>query len=561
MRTKWGLVIVLILYNLILIPKSNIVCAQHGPKYWVQFADKSNSSNSINKPLEYLSSRAIQRRIKNNIEITVEDLPISKIYSDSLSRIGVKVLYSSKWFNSVTIETNNDLQIETIKKLSFVKNIEKTADPLAYKKAAIIDKNNLPLNGFSTISDSSYYGNAYKQISVENGVFLHKSGFRGKGVIIAIIDAGFYQADQFSSLDSARQQGHILGTRDFVEPGNNVYNAHLHGAEVLSSIAGLQPGTLVGTAPDASFWLLRSEDAKSEYPVEEDNWVPAAELADSAGADVINTSLGYTEFSDSIFNHRYSDLNGETSRNSIAASIAASKGIIVVVSAGNDGNKSWHFIGTPADAKNILAVGAINSDRGIANFSSFGPTSDGRIKPDITALGVDATVQSAPDKFGTVSGTSLSSPLISGLTACLVQAFPNETSSNIIDAIKMSADRYNNPNDTFGYGIPDFQKAYYLLEAKEINEIVGYDNKNILAFPNPFSGNITFKLNFPLGEKINITCYNITGEKIFEISKKSENILYLSPELNILNEGLYLFTFKGRDTIYFSKVVKRKPNN
>ncbi len=481
------------------------------------------------------------------------DLPVSKIYCDSLTKIGAIVCYSSKWFNSVTIETNNDSLIEIIKKLSFVDSVEKTADPLDYKKSAIIDKNNLTLKEFSIFPDSAYYGNSYTQIYLENGIALHKLGFRGKGTIIAVIDAGFYQADQSSSLDSARQQGRILGTRDFVDPGNNVYNAHIHGAEVLSSIAGLQPGTLVGTAPYASFWLLRSEDANSEYPVEEDNWVPAAELADSAGADVINTSLGYTLFDDSIYNLTYADLNGETSRNSIAAGIAASKGIIVVVSAGNEGKAPWHYIGTPADAKNIITVGAIKSDRSIADFSSIGPTADGRIKPDVVALGVNATVQATPNSFGTVSGTSLSAPIISGLSACLVQAFPIETSSNIITAIKMSSDRYNNPNNTFGYGIPDYLKAYNILAAKPENKI-----NNVMAFPNPFSNNLIFKLNFIFGETINIACYNITGKKLLELSRTYENILYLNQELNMLEEGLYIFTFAGKNNKYFSKVVKWK---
>jgi len=556
MRAAWNYLLGLILISFFSTNNNNNAFAQHGAKYWVQFTDKTNSPFSINKPEEFLSSRAIQRRQKNNIAITAGDLPVSAIYQDSLSKIGVKVYYSSKWFNSVTIETNNDSLVETIKNLSFVKAVQKTADPLTYKKAVILDKNDLLFSEFSSTSDSNYYGNSYTQINLENGIALHNLGFRGRGIIIAVIDAGFYQADQSSSLDTARQQGRILGTRDFVDPGNNVYNANIHGAEVLSIIAGIQPGTLVGTAPDASFWLLRSEDAESEYPVEEDNWVPAAEMADSAGADVINTSLGYSLFSDSVYNLTYTDLNGETSRNSIAANIAASKGIIVVVSAGNEGNTPWHYIGTPADAKNILTVGAIKSDRTIANFSSFGPTSDGRIKPDIAAFGVDATVQSSPDNFGLVSGTSVSAPIISGLSACLVEAFPNETSSNIIMSIKMSSDRYTDPNDTFGYGIPDYLKVYNLLAAKTENVI-----KSVATYPNPFSDYLIFNLNFPLGETINITCWNITGKKLFELSRTFESIVYLSPELKVLEEGLYIFTFTGKSNKYFSKVIKRKFSN
>jgi len=525
------------------------VFSQHGAKYWVQFTDKKGVPFSLNNPEKFLSARSILRRIKNSSELKEEDLPVAVKYSDSIRKTGANVMYTSKWFNSVTIEVSDESVIEKIKMFSFVKKVEKTADPLSYKKIGFNDKNKLEISSISEIFNSNYYGLGLTQISLENGLFLHSNGFRGKGVQIAIIDAGFLDANNLSSLDSARNKGNILGTKDFVEPGGDVYQAHEHGSFVLTSIAALEPYTLVGTAPDASFWLLRSEDANSEYPVEEDNWVAAAEFADSVGADVINTSLGYTQFDDSVFNLAYKDLNGETARISIAASIAASKGIIVVVSAGNEGNSDWHYISAPADAKNITTVGAVMSDSIITQFSSYGPSYDGRTKPDVVAMGQNVTVQIPSGQFGLVSGTSLSSPIIAGLSACLVGAFPNANAGDIISAIKLSGNYLTNPNNTYGYGIPDFQKAYNFLNIKL------KENPDIVISPNPFQDNINLHLENANEENIKIECFNLDGYKEFETNKTGNNI-YLSSEIQKLPQGLYIFRCNSKTKSWKTKAIK-----
>lgn len=524
---------------------------QHGAKYWVQFTDKKQIPYSINKPEQFLSSRAIQRRLRNNVPVTEEDLPVSTYYADSLNMPGVKVMYTSKWFNSATIEVNDTSAIEIIKNYSFVKAVENTADAVSYKNGFISNKFK---DQFSPLTnpDESLYNYGYTQIKLENGVSLHKLGFRGKGIQIALIDAGFQDADIYVSLDSLRNANRILSTKNFVDLGQSVYNDVSHGAEVLSTIAADLPGTFVGTAPDASFILLCSEDVNSEYPVEEDNWVAAAEYADSAGADIISTSLGYTTFDDPVFNNSYIDMNGETTRISLAATIASSKGIIVVVSAGNEGDNSWHYISAPADAKNILTAGAVTSDSLRAIFSSFGPSADGRIKPDVMAMGEDVAVESSPGQFLGNNGTSFSAPIIAGLTACLVQAFPAIRKDSVMDAIRKSSNLYERPNFSYGYGIPDFNKAYNLLQGKIIKNA-----NTINIFPNPFQDNLYFNLNFPYSESIKIMCYNSIGKLIFVTTKPASDFVILQTELQSLKQGLYIFKCYSNNQSWVLKAVKQ----
>ena len=524
--------------------------AQHGAKYWVQFTDKNNVPYSINEPEKFLSPEAIQRRIKNNCPITEEDLPVSKIYIDSLTNSGVIVKYTSRWFNSATIEAFDESKINSIKNYSFVKAVEKTADALNYKSYILSDKNKVDLTELAN-PEISFYGYGYTQIKLENGIALHQMGFKGKGVRIAIIDVGFHDADIYVSLDSVRADNRILGTRNFVDIGESVYNAQSHGADVFSIIGANLPGTFVGTAPEASFILLCSEDANSEFPVEEDNWVAAAEYADSAGADVINTSLGYNTFNDPIYNHSWSDLNGESTRISKAATIASSKGIIVVISAGNEGDNSWHYIGVPADAKNILTVGATTSDSSRAGFSSFGPSADGRVKPDVMAMGQGVTIEARYSFLTGGSGTSFSSPIIAGLTACLVQAYPNVMNNDIMEAIRLSANNINNPNPAFGYGIPDYGKAFDLLKKPGPTS-----DSSLLLFPNPFGNYIALKISSSYTGSVKISCFNTMGKLVFEISRPSAKIIRLQSELQNLKKGIYFFKCNVNTNSWTIKAVK-----
>lgn len=460
-------------------------------KYWIQFTDKNHSEYSLDNPNEFLSQKSIDRRNLHAIALSENDLPVSAFYTDSLEKLGLVILNRSRWLNAVTVYTTDYELIDTIHHLGFVANRQKA---LRIKSRYPESVSKLPV-GFGrifqtkiTTADFYQYGASGNQVKMMKGEFLHNAGFRGAGIDIAVIDAGFRGANVISSLTELFQTGRILGTKDFVSAGNSVYNEHEHGTNVLSLIGGIQPGYLAGTAPEASFWLLRSEDDLSEYLIEEDNWVSAAEMADSAGVYIINTSLGYTVFDDPLMNHSYQDMDGKTTRISIAAGIAASKGMLLFVSAGNDGNKPWRYISAPADNDSVLAIGAVTGSGSYASFSSRGPTADGRIKPDVTAQGQSVVFQGETGAFFTGNGTSFSSPLVAGLAACLWQAYPEAKAWDIKKAIIESASQYSNPDYFKGYGIPNFEKAFYLLDP-DYKEPIG-NLVTFKLFPNPTSGEL-----------------------------------------------------------------------
>ncbi|MPL97754.1 hypothetical protein SDC9_43949 [bioreactor metagenome] len=470
-----------------------------GAVYRVQFTDKNNTPYNISNPQEFLSQRAIERRQRMGIAIDESDIPVVQAYLDSLTSMGTVVYNQSRWFNTATIFVTDTTVIPQIEALSFVSEVVKTKPYLAAKKkktfkngtqsmevsgvfnyAAVTMRSNSEMKRI--LND---YGMGLNQANMIGADYLHGLGFQGEGMVIAILDAGFYHVNTLSMFDSLRNSGRLLGYKDFVLPGNNLFEEATHGMSVASTIVGNVPGSLVGTAPHASVWLLRSEDAGSEYIVEEDNWIAAAEFADSVGADVINSSLGYTEFDDPSQNHVYSDLDGNTARATRGADMAASKGILVVNSAGNSGNSSWHYIGAPADADSILTVGAVDAYGNIASFSSYGPTADGRIKPTVCAQGVATSVVSSSDGVYPSNGTSFSSPVMAGAVTCLWQANRNLSNMEVIESVIKSASRYSMPDSMYGYGVPSMVIAHMILNGNEFNS-PGSDN-SLMANPNPFS--------------------------------------------------------------------------
>ncbi|MBK7883307.1 MAG: S8 family serine peptidase [Chitinophagaceae bacterium] len=434
--------------------------------YSVQLKYKQGTPFSISNPSAFLSQRAIERRLKYNIAIDSSDLPCTPGYIDSIKLAGaVNILHTSKWLNQVTIQTADENVIKKIKSFPFVSGVLLIASPLVNATNKIMDKPSQILSQQKVLSEQSVndffsYGQSFNQIHIHNGEFLHNHGFRGEGKHVCITDGGFAKYDTAPALDSARNNNQILATWDFV--ANNINfadNFTTHGTNCFSLIGGNIPGTFVGTAPKASFYLYRTEDAFSEMPIEEQNWVAAAEKADQLGVDVISVSLGYTTFDNPAFNHTYNDMNGNTTVISKAADLAAKKGMIVVVSAGNSGNDAWHFISAPADADSVLTVGAVNAAGQIANFSSFGPSSDGQVKPDAASVGANTIIPNpvTGDPFSG-NGTSYACPNLAGLTTCLWQAFPEVHNMGIITAIQQSSNKFNTPDDRTGYGIPDMKK-------------------------------------------------------------------------------------------------------
>jgi len=529
--------------------------AQVAPnKYRIYFIDKNYNNYTLDHPEEFLSEKALNRRTKQNIQLLENDLPVSYFYIDSLKKLGITILNTSKWLNTATIYSTNQALLDTLHNIGFIKSIQiKSAKNNIIKDKQLIKSSPL----ISKTSGLYDYGESGKQISLHNGHILHENGFLGQGITIAVIDAGFYNADILPAFDSLFANDQILGTYDFVSKNTSVFEDHNHGMSVLSIIGGNIPGKLIGSAPKANFLLLRSEDASSEYSIEEDNWAAAAEYADSAGADIINTSLGYTVFDDPDQNYVYSDMDGNTAFITQAADIAASKGILVVVSAGNDGNSAWKYISAPADADSVLAVGAINEFANYVSFSSQGPTSDGRIKPNVAAMGYQTVIQDVSGQVTVGNGTSFSAPVIAGLSACLWQALPNLTNMEIIARIQQSAHQYSNPDNFLGYGIPDFARA---ANISNLNP----DNKNsnylIKVYPNPFTDQFSIYMEsqnqqfYP--KKVEI--FNILGEKVYQKELIENNNEIIINRIENLPGGLYIVTIISDKSIHQIRVSKSK---
>jgi serine protease AprX len=441
-------------------------------RYIVRFKDKGSNPYTINNPAAFLSNRALQRRTRYNIAIDSFDLPVTPGYIDSIRLAGaVVILNTSKWLNQVAIQTTDVTALNKINSFPFVisaTQVAAFAQPVSTPINKPLDAAGNFLTGDpvpqKTLGDYYNYGQSFGQVHLHNGEFLHNRGFRGEGMQMAILDAGFYHYLSLPTFDSIRNNNQVLGTWDFVSGNASVDEDHPHGMNCLSTIAANMPGVFMGTAPKTGFYLYRTEDAATEYPIEEQNWAAGIEKADSLGADICSTSLGYSTFDNPIFNYTYADMNGNTTVIAKAADIAAKKGMLIVVAAGNEGSGSWHYITTPADADSVMAVGAVNNNGIVGSFSSYGPSSDGQVKPSIAAVGVGAVIANTGNgqpTFG--NGTSFACPNIAGLTTCLWQAFPEVNNITIINTLQQAANRATNPDTRTGYGIPNMKKAFVML--------------------------------------------------------------------------------------------------
>lgn len=428
--------------------------AEKNYKYRVNLKDKSGTEYSIDRPQAFLSERAIERRNRQQLPIEETDLPVSQQYLKELLGTGAKLVTTSKWNNTVVLEVSDTTLMDKVKEMSFVTGVKKVwtqpdSIPPRNKSRKKEVTNEVKEAGH-------HYGKAFRQISIHGGDSLHAAGFTGKGMHVAVIDAGFYNADRikfFKNMD-------LLGTRDFVNPNSDIYEENSHGMKVLSCMAANIKDVFVGTAPDASYWLLRSEDQDTEQPIEEDYWAAAIEFADSVGIDVVNTSLGYHAFDEGYPAYRYRDLDGHYSLMSHSASLAADKGIVVVCSAGNSGRGAWKKVTPPGDSENVLTIGALTKDLVNAEFSSIGDTSDGRIKPDVMAIGVNSVVSGNDGRVSKANGTSFASPTMCGIVACFWQACPWLTAKEVIKAVQQAGDRVDFPDNIYGYGVPNLWKAY-----------------------------------------------------------------------------------------------------
>lgn len=426
--------------------------------YRVALQDKQGCKASLKHPEKFLSEKALRRRAKQQLTVDSTDLPLSRTYLKKMAERGFMVIGGSKWNNTVLVKDTCASAAKRLSALPFVTSVEKVFGGVDSVKLTPPDKVR-PDTLIARYKAKTRYGQGDRQIRMLNGQKLHEAGFYGKGMLVAVIDGGYMNLDKIDYLKNVN----IVGTRDFVYPYTaNLYDEQDHGTEVLSTMAANSDSIFVGTSPGASFLLLRSEFGPLENLVEEDFWAQAVEYADSVGADIVTSSLGYTEFDDKTTSHKYREQDGRTALISRTASMISGKGMILTNSAGNTGAAKWKRIGFPGDARDVLTVGALSPDSANTTFSSVGPTYDGRVKPDVMAMGGYCAVIKGTGVVGHANGTSFSTPITCGLVACLWQALPNKTASEIMQLVRESADRADYPDNIFGYGIPDFWKAYQM---------------------------------------------------------------------------------------------------
>ena len=545
MKIRFVLFFVVALFELVSV-------AQVTPKntYWVALKDKKGTLYQISNPGAFLSQRAINRRVRQNISIDETDLPVSAVYLDTLRKRGLELIHSSKWLNGTTIRTADTALIRKIAGLPFVTSVQLTK-PGVITKSGKTKFNESTLNSDASPAD---YGNAYTQFRQLNGQYLHNLGFRGNEIQIAVLDAGFWHVNEIEAFDSLRTNNRILGLRDLVDPQSDFYQQHTHGMSVLSCMGGYQSGQLIGTAPDAAYYLIRTEDAATEYLIEEDNWVAGAEWADSLGVDVINSSLGYNEFDDPDMNHVYPDMNGETTRITQGANMAFQKGILVVCSAGNEATNVWKRIIAPSDGVNVLAVAAVDKNGIRSSFSSVGPAFGGAVKPNVAAMGGATYLVTSSGVPGNSDGTSFSSPVLSGMAACLIQANPDANVKQVKSAIEQSAHQYNKPDSLLGYGIPDFEKADKYLK---INNVKRFDPENSwLVSPNPFSDYLLLTNQNPGSWKDGtVSIFDLQGIILWQSGFNSTEQIWLD-NLASLPEGFSILSIRSGEKEERFKVIK-----
>jgi len=511
---------------------------------WIYFTDKPNVASSMANPLTILTQKSINRKNVHGVAIDERDVPVNENYIAQLKNAnGITVMAKSKWFNAVHVK-GSLADIQALVGFGFVDSIDfaekslNTSKPLKEKKEGKLESD---LTNFN-------YGSSLNQLEMLNGDKLHVSYYTGKGMTIALMDAGFPGVNTAEGFKRLRNTGHILDAYDFVDRDSDVYSntKSNHGTWVLSTMAGYLHNEFVGTAPDASYYLFITEDALSENPVEESYWVEAAERADSLGVDIINTSLGYTTYDNPNYSYKPSDMDGQTAFITRGANIAYEKGMLVVVSAGNSGNDSWRVVGAPADAQGVLSVGAVDTNGDYASFSSNGSNVQPTQKPDVVAQGQASYLITETNAIRTANGTSFSAPIMAGGIACLWQAFPDKTNAEIMALVRESASQYHSPDFLLGYGIPDLQSALFSAFSYRMSD-------QIKLFPNPTVGRIYF--NFPMDEPIlELNIFDALGRQVdlLNVSIDSNNI-----DISNLSSGIYLIKMASQNFSEAFKIIKK----
>ncbi|MBA2612548.1 MAG: S8 family peptidase [Bacteroidetes bacterium] len=528
-------------------------------KYWVRLNNKNGGNPyTLSNPSAFLTPAAIQRRTTYNVPYHITDLPVTPSYVSQISAVpSVTVLYVSKWLNGVVVSiTNTASAMPIINSFTFVASTgvvnKYKLDMPVIEQPVFMPEQEMRANPTTTFN----YGGSYWQNKQLNVDCIHSQGFRGQGMVIAVLDAGFLNANINPVFDSLFNRGGVLGTRDFVSGGTNVYDDDAHGEMVLSCMAAIKPGVIMGSAPRANYWLLRTEDAPTEKLIEEYNWIRGAEFADSVGAQVLTTSLGYTQFDNPAQNHTFADLDGKTAPMSIAANLAARKGLLVLNAAGNGNGSSWPKVGIPADADSICTVGAIDSLSNVTGFSSIGPTADGRIKPDLVARGGNSWVSAANSSAACfqANGTSFATPILAGAMTCFWQAHPYLNSFKVLDTLKKTASNFAIPNNSRGWGTPNMCAVPITTVFK--NHTLNSSVFNFTVSPNPFNSIVQINLTPIYYTSINIQIYNTLGAIIKTINPPASMLNY-EYDFSDITSGVYFIKISTSQGTIIKKVIRQ----
>ncbi|WBL45092.1 S8 family serine peptidase [Algoriphagus halophytocola] len=537
---------------------SGFVSAQN--RYAVFYKYKPQTSLSLEEPAAFLTSKALDRRSKEGVPVDSLDLPVAQKYVDEVYLHSNYILYSSKWFNATVLVTDEAGVLE-LESLPFVDRVELVAhgyipSPNARVGRGIYASVTHKLcppsaqNARTLAVDENDYDFQNELLGIDE---MHEDGYTGKGVTIAVFDAGFPGTDTANPLAHLQSNGQVIATQDLVRPWNqDIYSQHQHGTNVLSLIASNEPDVMVAGAPDADFILMMTEEIATEYRVEEYNWVRAAEIADSLGVDIINSSVGYWDFDDPEMNYTTEDLDGETTVIARGAAMAASKGILVVNSAGNSGPSEF-TLNSPSDAKGILAIGAVNSELNVSSFSSRGPTGDGRIKPDLAAFGDGTVLVRSSGEVGFSNGTSFAAPQIAALAAGLWEAKPEWTKDELMENLLNSGTQAADPDNLLGFGIPNYKKALY-------GEILSVENEEVLPwyiYPNPM---LSDQLNIHFGNSLEAEFYLIEmNGRTLDYSTLKRTSVKEPYQINLqgIKPGIYLIQMQDGALLKQSKLIRQ----
>lgn len=513
--------------------------------YWIYFTDKDGSSYQIDQPAQFLSERSINRRAMQGLAVDNLDLPVTSAYLEEIRSMGVEIKHVSRWLNGVAMINMDHLGYQDVIQLSFTDTVPWTpeTDELFFPQKTGQARFEPPLESAPDFN----YGVAREQVEQVQTNGLHQLGYTGSGVWIGVLDGGFYNVDSLPSFIPLRDDNRILEARNYIDETSIYRQNSSHGMSVLSVMAGEWDGSLVGTAPHSSYLLCMTENSDQETRIEEIAWIEAAEYADSLGVDVINTSLGYSDFDGVSYDYSYSDMDGVSTYISRAASLLASRGMILCNSAGNQGNSDWYYITAPADASDILAIGAVDSTNILASFSSRGPSYDARIKPDITAMGRASGIQHRSGGLTRGNGTSYASPVMAGSVASLWQAFPELPARDLIYKVRQSAHRARRPDSNYGFGTPNMLQAYHTITSIPVR----FKEDKMEIWPNPAREHLMIKIP-EAGEQM-VRIYDLNGRIACYMHIQIPGEMELPPSLA---SGIYIIEIQTREHVYRSRLLK-----